>query len=96
MLLLYACATNAPVADPQLLDFIQDGTTTRDEILLNLGQPSAVFQDEAILTYRIGEDKRGYFIEVPSVSDWQFVRYSLVLVFDAKGTLQRHNLVSVR
>lgn len=94
---LAGCAT--PViygADPRLLEFLQDGTSTRDEIMLALGQPSATFQQERVLTYRLGEDaKQGYFIVQPG-SSWLRARYSLVLVLDAGGTLQKHSLVPVQ
>jgi hypothetical protein len=96
---LAGCAT-PPIqgANPRLLEFLRDGTSTRDEVILALGQPSATFQQERILTYRLGEDAtQGYFVEQPhSTSPWLGVRYSLVLVFDAGGTLQKHSLVPVQ
>ena len=94
-----SCATTEPLqGDPALFDFLQDGVTTRDAVMLRLGQPSATFQDERILTYRIGEiADKGYFVEVPSATQqWQHVRYSLVLVFGADDKLQKHSLVSVQ
>jgi hypothetical protein len=94
---LAGCATPAIYgADPRLLEFLQDGASTRDEIMLALGQPSATFQQERVLTYRLGEDaKQGYFIVQPG-SSWLRARYSLVLVLDAGGTLQKHSLVPVQ
>lgn len=96
---LAGCATPAiQGADPRLLEFLRDGASTRDEIMLALGQPSATFQQERILSYRLGEDaKQGYFVVQPnSASPWLNVRYSLVLVFDSGGTLQKHSLVPVQ
>ena len=93
------CATPAiPGASRELLKFIEIGHTTREEVLLKLGQPSAAFEQEKILTYRVGEDlKQGYYLVSPkAVLPWQAVRYSLVLVFDANGVLQRQNLVSAQ
>lgn len=97
---LAGCAT-PPIqgADPHLLEFLRDGASTRDEVMLALGQPSATFQQERVLTYRLGEDaKQGYFVEQPHATNlpWVGVRYSLVLVFDAGGTLQKHSLVPVQ
>jgi outer membrane protein assembly factor BamE (lipoprotein component of BamABCDE complex) len=92
--------TTSPIhgADPQLLDFLKDGATTRDEVVLALGQPSATLQQEHIVTYRIGEDSdKRRFVVTPQVANpWARVNYSLVLVFDDAGTLQKHNLVPVQ
>ena len=93
------CATPAiPGASRDLLKFLQTGQTTRQEVLLKLGQPSAVFEQEKILTYRLGEDpKQGYFIVAPKAAlSWQAVHYSLVMVFDGSGILQRQSLVPVQ
>src|SRR6266404_9929626 len=93
---LAGCATPIPGASPNLLKFLQIGKTTREEVLLKLGQPSASFEHELILTYRVGEDiKQGFYVVTPkAVMPWQQVRYSLVLVFDAGGILQKQNLVT--
>lgn len=94
---LAGCATTIVGADPNLLKFIEDGITTRQQVMLTLGQPSAIFRQEQILTYRIGEDpKQGLFIVNPSATEpWARVRYSLVLVFDDQGTLRKHSVVPV-
>lgn len=99
--LLAGCATT-PTTDPgassELLKFLNIGHTTREEVLLKLGRPSAAFEMAKILTYRIGEDPaRGFYLVSPNRNQpWESVRYSLVLVFDATGVLQRQNLVRVR
>ncbi len=87
-----------PGASLDLLRFIQEGKTTREEIVLKLGQPAASFEQEKILTYRLGEDpKQGYFLIVPNqLRQWQAVAHSLVLVFGADGVLQKHSLVKVQ
>lgn len=36
-----------------LLSFLEDGKTTKEEVLLRLGIPSAQFEGERILTYRL-------------------------------------------
>jgi len=100
LLALAGCATPpvVPGASPDLLKFLQDGASTREQIMLTLGQPSATYEQEKILTYRVGENKaQGYYLVTPSqLRQWEDVRYSLVLVFDAGGTLQRHSLVAVQ
>jgi hypothetical protein len=93
------CATPPiPGASQDLLKFLHIGATTRQEVLLKLGQPSAAFEQEKILTYRLGEDNRqGYFVVSPKAAlPWQTVRYSLVLVFDTNGMLQSQSLVEVQ
>jgi hypothetical protein len=86
-----------PGAQPDLLGFLEIGRTSREDVLLRLGQPSAVFEQERILTYRIGEDpKQGRYVVTPkALLSWQQVRYSLVLVFDDAGRLLKQNLVVV-
>lgn len=89
-----------PGARPDLLEFLRPGHTTREEVVLQLGQPSSTLTNEAILTYRIGElEKQGLFVVGSRANpawQWDAVRYSLVLVFDEAGVLKRHNLVNVK
>lgn len=67
-----------------------------EEVLLNLGEPSATFEKGRILTYRIGADNaRGYFL-LGRQQQWVITRYSLVLVFDENGFLKKHALVQIR
>ncbi|HSH15160.1 MAG TPA: hypothetical protein VLD18_03940 [Verrucomicrobiae bacterium] len=95
---LAGCATVIPGASRGLLAFLQPGSTTRQEVVLALGQPSATLEQERILTYRIGEDPRqGYYvITAKALMPWEAVRHSLVLVFDVEGVLQQHRLVAVQ
>lgn len=89
---LTGCGT--PIGNQQLLDFIQDDKTTREEVLLRLGEPSATFQNERILTYRVDQDDGGYI--VVSKSESFSAKFSLVLSFDEDGVLRRHSLVRVK
>lgn len=98
---LAGCVT-PPYARKDLLTFLQIGKTTREEVLLELGQPSAAFERERILTYRIGQyGEEGYFVVSPKVvlpaqaPSWQNVHFSLVMVFDEQGRLQNHKLIRV-
>jgi len=84
------------------LSFLRDGKTPKAEVLSQLGTPSAQFEGNRILTYRLDSS---YEVVVPDykvladggrVSGWKRARYSLVLVFDADKILQRHSLVRVR
>lgn len=94
------CAEPAliPGAKADLLAFLKEGHTRREEAILTLGQPSATFEKERILTYRVGhDDKQGYYIISPrELQPWANVRYSLVLVFDEKAVLSAYRLVPVQ
>lgn len=96
--LLAGCVTTPQLAaDPRLLDFLQDGQTAKDTVILKLGQPSATLESGHILTYRLGQEKkRGYYLREAGATNWLELKYSLVLVFDARGVLERHSLVEVR
>lgn len=99
--LLAGCATTGPPSSKTLLDFLKDGVTTKEEVLLQLGQASGAFESERILTYRIGKDDAGYFLldrlnRTDQRGTWAMASHSLVLVFDENNTLRRHSLVPVR
>ena len=96
--LLAGCITTATLpADPHFLDFLRDGQSTKEAIVLKLGQPSAVLESGRILTYRVGqENDRGYFLREASATNWCELKFSLVLVFDPSEVLERHSLVEVR
>ncbi len=91
-----------------LLAFLEDGKTTKKELLSRLEEPSAQFEGGRILTYRLDrkfkvvtpedESSPSFWYGDPGkrLSLWKRARYSLVLVFDAGGVLQRHSLVRVR
>ena len=90
------CMGSKSIGNPALLEFITDGQTTRTETILQLGQPSANFESEKILTYRLGGNtQNGYFIAEPQKS-WSNTNYSLVFVFNQDGILQSHSLVRIR
>jgi len=101
ILLVISCATLR--GNPDLLTFLVDGRTTRTEVLTTLGQPSGRFENDRILTYRIGVESKnnGYYIverEVASNAKWPTwlqAKYSLVLEFDVNGVLRKHPLVKV-
>lgn len=102
-LTLVGCATStAPgiAPNPTLLSFLQDGATSRTDVLNRLGEPSTVFEQDRILTYRIaGDPDRGFWIRERTGqpnTGWIGVNRSLVLVFDEQGLLQRHSLVVVQ
>lgn len=96
IVLIASCSGIPSQADPQLLSFVSVPGTTRSEAIERLGQPSATFEHEHILTYRIaGDEKSGYWVR-DLQDNWLGTRFSLVLIFDDDGSLVRHSLVPVR
>ncbi len=101
-MLLTSCAAEKPLynpdADTHLLEFLQDGVTTREDVTLKLGQPSVSLEQGAIMTYRIVEqsDHSYYVVAREPELTWMDVSYSLVLVFDANQVLSQHSMVPVQ
>jgi hypothetical protein len=94
--LLVSCATtkmNGVEGSRTLLNFLEDGVTTKEEVVLKLGQTSATYETGRILAYRIGS-----YILLPGMSgaNWAVTSHSLVLIFDENDVLRRHSLVPVR
>ncbi|WP_257310633.1 hypothetical protein [Geothrix fuzhouensis] len=81
--------------------FLSDGKTTREDVLLRLGTPSARLEGERILTYAFSRNAAGAWgpvgrrwdraLKTPVFSDHHV--HSLVLVFAVDGRLVRHSLV---
>jgi hypothetical protein len=81
--------------------FLADGRTTREEVLLRLGTPSARFEGERILTYAISRRASGGWVwpgrsleggrKAPLFQARGME--NLVLVFGSDGSLVRHSLV---
>ncbi len=81
-----------------LLGPIQDGRTTRQEVLLRLGTPTSAFEGGRILTYDFVVDLNGEWRRAGGggASDWTYPHprtSSLVLVFGPDDRLVRHSLV---
>ena len=92
-----------PSGNKDLLTFLNHDPVTKQEVLAHLGEASATFEKNCVLTYRLKSDKGGLSIQPPTSrhiayhnAGWDGVDYELVLVFDENGVLQRHNLVSIR
>lgn len=105
-MMLTGCVTPPNQLQPQkdLLTFLEDGKTQKEEVLVRLGQPASKLEGERILTYRIGGDeKRGFYLLEREQSSthremgaWWASKFSLVLVFDEKNVLRKRSLVQVR
>ena len=95
---LAGCATTPPIpgASHTLLDFLEVGTTTREQAILKLGEPSSSFEEDSILTWRIGlHPQQGLYVITRSMIGWR-AAYSLVLVFDDNGILEESSRVQVQ
>jgi hypothetical protein len=90
---LVACA--APIGRKDLLDFLEDGVSRREDIRLKLGEPSAEYEDSRVLAYRLRKDDAGYVL-VGRRDSWYGIQYNLMLAFDGDGVLRRHSLVEIR
>jgi hypothetical protein len=93
LLVLAGCALE-PLGHKDLLDFLSDGVTRREDVQLKLGEPSSRYGSSKILAYRLRSDEWGYVL-VRRRDNWECVTYSLILVFAANGVLRRHSLVEV-
>ncbi len=110
IVLAAGCATpRVQPADPQLLSksellsFIQSGVTTREEVLLKLGIPSAQLEGDKVLMYQLCADEAGkWHLVAPQISattglrEWIEGTCSLVLVFGDDGILRKHSLVTAK
>lgn len=90
-----ACETPSVIGDPHLLSFLQDGSTTRQDVYEHLTEPSATFEAGRIFIYMLDKDEGGYILVHRNAADWTG-KYSLVLAFDEGGVLQRHSMLRVR
>jgi hypothetical protein len=90
-LALGSCAH--PEGHKDLLAFLQDGATTKDEVHMRMG-PASVWGGGRIWTYRVGEATEGFYLSEKK-SGWLDARYSLVLDFDTDGILRRHAIIDV-
>ncbi len=86
------------------LSFVKDNISTKQDILLKLGLPSAQFENEKILIYRLMLDEKDGLVPVdrsfapqdPRISQWYQGQFNLVLVFDERNVLVRHSFLKVR
>lgn len=88
------CASPAPIGRDDLLDFLKEGVTTREDTMLRLGEPSALYEEARILTYRLSRDEKGWVLR-DNTKNWYGVFVNLVLVFDNQGVLMRHSRVQI-
>ena len=84
--------------------WVERGVTTRQDALMKLGLPSAQFEGDRILTWRLALTKDETLVPVtraldaadPRILIWRKASYSLVLVFAADGRVEEFSLVRVK
>ena len=90
-LLLAGC--EAPRGRAGLIDFLTDGQTRRDDVLLRLGAPAASYEGERVLIYSLDEDGNWFIVPPGGAQRGLLVQIvDLTLIFDADGILRRHGL----
>lgn len=112
LLLLTSCSSAySRQADKTLLDFLEDGKTTKEMVILKLGALRYVNwhdtpEGKNILFYRLGKTAEGYFV-FSQIKEWGLPEgvalllrvegpFSLVLVFDENAVLKKHALVQIQ
>ena len=94
-ILVCSAIVAAGSADPVQLTFLVVGATKRQDVAVALGEPSARYPSDGIVTYRLRAGSEGYR-SVARSFEWHPATHSLVLQFDERGILLRHGLVRVR
>jgi len=74
----------------ELVPFIEDGKTTRADVVAKLGNPVDTFEQGKIVTYRMRPTGDGLSVAGSLDKD---ASYELVLSFDERNVLRRHNLL---
>lgn len=96
-----------PEAGRELLPFLEDGRTTAEQLLLELGIPTAQFEDGRILTFRllVTGDRRVVPVSRHLELSWRDPRLAswptsplvnLIVVLDERLVVVRHAIVQVR
>jgi hypothetical protein len=107
-LLPMACVADAVVAVPTdevaaRLPILATSSPTREELLLRLGPPSASYEDDAVLAWRVVERDRELrptaqrmTLEPGAAVSWEVADFSVVVAFAPSGRVRRYALVPVR
>jgi outer membrane protein assembly factor BamE (lipoprotein component of BamABCDE complex) len=85
--------------DAAALGFMHPGSTDKEEVLLQLGEPDGIWQDERYFLYRWVSVTGGYLICVAAdpygggsgglIAPLKRKRYDLLIEFDDKGVVKR-------
>ncbi len=101
------CAHKLELANPNLRKkpwlTLTDGYTTKQDILAKWGPPPREMLEEGRIffyrlerNYEVFRQEESYPFNREKKFQWDGVRYSLVLVFDAEDVLKKHSIIRVR
>ena len=90
----FGCATKEPQGRQDLFTSLVDGTSRCADVVATLGEPSGRYEADRLLTYRVAEHPLGWY-RVANGERWNTANYSLIVVCDAQGDLEKHTLVRV-
>jgi len=93
---LTACGSAPIRGSATLLDFLRENATTREQVILELGDPASAYDGSKIMTYKLNRDEGGYYLVRDLSRGWANAPLSLVLVFDDKGVLKTRSVVAVK
>lgn len=93
---LSACGSAPIRGSATLLDFLRENATTREQVILELGDPASTYDRSTIMTYKLNRDEGGYYLVRDLSRGWANAPLSLVLVFDDKGVLKTRTVVAVK
>jgi hypothetical protein len=97
---LGACASQPKTRLVQL-EFLQANKVSRASVDEHLGQPSASFNQDRVVTYRLSRTDQGYLVAPPRIAsskvplDWQGITHDLVLAFDEAGMVSEYRLIEI-
>ncbi|HET6250731.1 MAG TPA: hypothetical protein VFE47_23785 [Tepidisphaeraceae bacterium] len=109
LIMIAGCVQHRPLDDlsRQAVAFMKPGTVSEEELLLHFGTPTFSYDNERILTWRMGRSSLNYDELTPAMrplsahsrdrdtTDWQGTKYDLVVVLDGHRRLQRFSLLPV-
>lgn len=89
------------ICKPDHADFIQNGVTTRAEVLLKLGHPEIRWYGDRVVGYYWATSKLGVFFAAAAIpygpaaaGYFQLpIRHHLLIEFDGHGVVRRHAVV---
>ena len=90
----FGCATHEARGRQDLLTSLIDGTSRCADVVATLGEPSGRYESDRLVTYRVAEHPVGWY-RVANGEPWKTANYSLIVVCNAQGELEKHTLVRV-
>ena len=77
-LVVAGCATT-PAGSQDLLAFLDREKVSRSEVIAEIGEPSATFEDGRVLMYRLSRGKSGLYVNTGNPS-WEGIESELLIL----------------